>query len=169
MMFWKNHEKILSSQAECEDNVKSVVTAYKDELLEEGEADGRNFAMVKPTTLAIGNYASGKPPQCWTEFDYVINCAVTEYEAMDKDNACYLHLPIPDGKKGQIIFGNSIQKAIDFVRKPILEKKKILVHCATGNTRTHTDKRIFYNNVYLCMCRQGLLCGYSSIYSHSLL
>lgn len=132
MMFWKNHEKILSRQAECEDNVKSVVTAYKDELLEEGEADGRNFAMVKPTTLAIGNYASGKPPQCWTEFDYVINCAVTEYEAMDKDNACYLHLPIPDGKKGQIIFGNSIQKAIDFVRKPILEKKKILVHCATG-------------------------------------
>lgn len=130
-MFWKHHEKILSNQADCEDNVKSIVALFKDELLEQGDMDGKNYAMIKPTMLGIGNFASGKPPQCWTHFDYIINCSVTEYDEMKEDKR-YLHLPIPDGKKGQIIFGTSIQKAIDFVQKPILENKRILVHCFTG-------------------------------------
>jgi tRNA A64-2'-O-ribosylphosphate transferase len=133
-MFWKHHNLILSNQADCEENVKSIVATFKDELLEQGDMDGKNYAMIKPTNLAIGNYSSGKPPQCWIDFDYIINCSVSEYDNMNsKDKeGCYLHLPIPEGKKGQIIFGTSIQKAIDFVQKPILENKKILVHCSTG-------------------------------------
>jgi tRNA A64-2'-O-ribosylphosphate transferase len=130
-MFWKNHQYILSNQAECEEKVKYIVASSKDVLLEEGETDGKNFAMIEPTMLGIGNYASGKPPHCWEHFDYIINCSVSEYNGMDDKK--YLHLPIPDGKKGQIIFGTSIQKAIDFVHDPIMENKKILVHCATGN------------------------------------
>ncbi|KAI7869092.1 initiator tRNA phosphoribosyl transferase [Mucor mucedo] len=130
IMFWKNHLDILSNQAECEEKVKCIVAANKDALMEEGEADGKNFAMVQPTMLGIGNYASGKPPYCWENFDYIINCSVLEYEGMDSSK--YLHLPIPDGKKGQIIFGASIQKAIEFVHDPIMENKRILVHCSTG-------------------------------------
>lgn len=131
-MFWKNHQSILSSQANCESKVKEIVASSKDSLLEEGEIDGKNFSMIEPTNLAIGNYASGKPPQCWENFDYVINCSLSEYDGMAK-SPNYLHLPIPDGKKGQIIFGASIDKAIRFVHDPVLENKKILVHCSTGN------------------------------------
>lgn len=132
-MFWKNHDEILASQAECEEKVKSIVSLSKDELLEEGEVNGKNCTMIESTNLAIGNYASGKPPLCWDHFDYIINCSVSEYNTMDKEGKKrYLHLPIPDGKKGQIIFGTSIQKAIDFVHEPILENKKVLVHCSTG-------------------------------------
>ncbi|KAI8059750.1 initiator tRNA phosphoribosyl transferase [Thamnidium elegans] len=97
IMFWKNHKDILSNQADCENKVKEIVSLSKDDLLEEGEIDGKNFAMIEPTKLAIGNYASGKPPQCWKEFDYIINCSVSEYEGMT-ENPKYLHLPIPDGK-----------------------------------------------------------------------
>lgn len=129
-MFWKYHELILSNQAECEENVKSIVATFKDELLEQGDMDDKNYAIIIPTNLAIGNYSSGKPPQCWIDFDYIINCSVTEYDNMNSKH--YLHLPIPEGKKGQIIFGTSIQKAIEFAQKPILENKKILVHCSTG-------------------------------------
>lgn len=131
-MFWKNHKDILSNQADCENKVKEIVSLSRDDLLEQGEIDGKNFSMIEPTTLAIGNYASGKPPQCWKEFDYIINCSVSEYDGMS-ENPKYLHLPIPDGKKGQIIFGASIEKAIEFVHDPILENRKILVHCSTGN------------------------------------
>ncbi|GAA5804995.1 hypothetical protein HPULCUR_010508 [Helicostylum pulchrum] len=131
IIFWKNHKDILSNQADCENKVKEIVSLSREDLLEEGEIDGKNFAMIEPTKLAIGNYASGKPPQCWKEFDYIINCSVSEYDGM-AENSKYLHLPIPDGKKGQIIFGASIQKAIEFVHDPILENRKILVHCSTG-------------------------------------
>jgi tRNA A64-2'-O-ribosylphosphate transferase len=80
--------------------------------------------------LAIGSYASGL---CWDEFDYVINCAEAEYE-QNKEQKNYLHLAIPEGKKGQITFGTSIKKAIEFVRDPLLQNRRILVHCATGNS-----------------------------------
>jgi tRNA A64-2'-O-ribosylphosphate transferase len=125
----------LSNQAECEEKVKSIVAQYKNELLEQGVAEeegGKNYAFIKPTTLAIGNYASGRPPHCWDHFDYIINCSVSEYKDMDSTDKRYLHLPIPDGKKGQITFGTSIQKAIDFVHNPIMENKRIVVHCSTG-------------------------------------
>lgn len=117
----------MSNAAECEQKVKHYVSQSNE--LEEG--CDNNYSFVKPTQLAIGNYASGKPPQCWQEFDIVINCSQTEYEG-NQEHEGYLHLPMPDGKKGQIVFGASIQKAIDFVYQAILENRKVLVHCSTG-------------------------------------
>ncbi|KAI7904851.1 tRNA A64-2'-O-ribosylphosphate transferase [Cokeromyces recurvatus] len=130
-MLWKHRDEILTSSGECEGNVKNIVLLYKSKKLEE-ETNEKNYAFIKPTTLAIGNSAKcNKPPHCWEVFDYVINCSNSE-EEVPIENDHYLYLPIPEGKKGQIIFGSSIQKAIDFVRDPILKNKKILVQCSTG-------------------------------------
>lgn len=126
-LFWKFKEQILSNATECTKIVTDIVefSAADDDIYE------NCFAFIGPTTLAIGNYLSGKPPVCWDNFDCVINCGVPEY-VESKECKQYLHLAIPEGKKGQIIFGASIQKAIDFVRIPLLNQKKILLYCATG-------------------------------------
>ncbi|KAF1806785.1 initiator tRNA phosphoribosyl transferase [Mucor lusitanicus] len=132
--FWKHRHDILTSSSECERNVKSLVARLKDSSVQNDDDDDdgtRHYAFIKSTPLAIGDDRSGKPPHCWDTFDYVINCSQDEYE-LNRGHKHYLHLPIPDGKKGQIIFGACIQKAIDFVRDPIIENKKILVYCATG-------------------------------------
>lgn len=162
-MFWKHHLDILSNQASCEEKVKSIVASSKDAFLQEGDIDGKNFAWIQPTSLAIGNYASGKPALCWENFDYIINCAVSEYKDMNSKN--YLHLPIPDGKKGQIIFGTSIQKAIDFVRDPIKENKRILVHCSTGKSIIFIEFSFFKS----FLVRKRLFRRYSNIHFNSLL
>lgn len=137
--FWKHRHDILTSSSECERNVKSLVARLKDSSVQNDDDDDdgtRHYAFIKSTPLAIGDDRSGKPPHCWDTFDYVINCSQDEYE-LNRGHKHYLHLPIPDGKKGQIIFGACIQKAIDFVRDPIIENKKILVYCATGNGYKH--------------------------------
>lgn len=132
LAFWKHRRDILTNSIECERNVKSIVTLLKNNKSDDDYDDTTNhFAFIKSTLLAIGDSFSGKPPFCWNTFDYVINCCQDEYE-LNQQHKNYLHLPIPDGKKGQIIFGSSIQKAIDFVHDPIIENKKVLIYCATG-------------------------------------
>ncbi|KAI9485903.1 MAG: initiator tRNA phosphoribosyl transferase [Benjaminiella poitrasii] len=132
-MFWKHRNEILTSSSECEENVKLFVSLYKSKDLEEEEANEKNYAFIEPTLWAIGNAARcNKPPRCWETFDYVINCSNEDVQVDEDKKSRYLHLPIPEGKKGQIIFGSSIQKAIDFAQKPISENKKVLVQCSTG-------------------------------------
>ncbi|KAI8643637.1 tRNA A64-2'-O-ribosylphosphate transferase [Parasitella parasitica] len=136
LAFWKHRHDILTSSSECEGNVKALVSFLKDNANrhnDDNEDDDttKHYAFIKSTPLAIGDAYSGKPPRCWDIFDYVINCCQDEYE-LNRQHAHYLHLPIPDGKKGQVIFGSSIQKAINFVNGPIAENKKILVYCAAG-------------------------------------
>ncbi|KAI8970274.1 tRNA A64-2'-O-ribosylphosphate transferase [Mycotypha africana] len=132
MIFWKHHDEILASAAKCEDNVRRIVSLSKSKSAFEDIGE-KNFAFIGTTGLAIGNFISGKPSDCWLAFDYVINCSEEKYECMDESKKdCFLHLRIPEGKKGQIIFAQSIQKAIDFVYKPIVEGKKVLIHGQKG-------------------------------------
>jgi tRNA A64-2'-O-ribosylphosphate transferase len=162
-IFWKYHKDILANTIECEQKVKHYVS-HSDEL-EQGCDNGNNYSFIKPTQLAIGNYASGKPPHCWQEFDIVINCSVTEYKE-NRQHKGYLHLPIPDGKKGQIVFGASIQKAIDFVYQPILENKKVLVHCSTGINKARECTDFFW---LIFVYRKRSFCRYFALYFDSLL
>jgi tRNA A64-2'-O-ribosylphosphate transferase len=45
----------------------------------------------------------------------------------------YLFLNIPEGKKGQHVFFESIPKMLKFVTEPLSFGKKVLFHCAQGN------------------------------------
>ena len=77
------------------------------------------------------------PPECWKNFDIIINCTPEPYTSSENippspyDNN-YLQLPIPEGKKGQNILYSSIPVALNFVKKPLEENKKILIHCKQG-------------------------------------
>ncbi|RCI01688.1 hypothetical protein CU098_010189 [Rhizopus stolonifer] len=124
LLFWEHHATILANASTCEQAVRDIVALSRQEATKQ-EAE---FTTIQPTLLGIGNHASGL---CWQDFDVIINCSEHEH-AENKGRENYLHLPVPEGKKGQIVFGSSIQKAIDFVREPLLNQKRILVHGRTG-------------------------------------
>ncbi|CEJ02977.1 Putative Initiator tRNA phosphoribosyl transferase [Rhizopus microsporus] len=51
---------------------------------------------------------------------------------LELNSDTYLHLPIPEGKRGQQAFLLAIPKAIRYVEKPLLEKQNILICCDSG-------------------------------------
>ncbi|KAI9490517.1 tRNA A64-2'-O-ribosylphosphate transferase [Zychaea mexicana] len=138
-LFWQHAKELLNSNSsvECEQRVQHIV-ASAGPANDDGDDDTSNdkkYDMIQGTTLAIGSRLSGKPPACWQHFDYIINCTPTHYEEIDKEH-CYLQLPIPEGKKGQQQLFESIPKALAFVKEPLQQEKRILVHCAKGQDRS---------------------------------
>ncbi|KAG1592355.1 hypothetical protein G6F48_002685 [Rhizopus delemar] len=117
-LFWNHQEYILSNKTDCEERVKELVKEIGSD-----QNNNHSFAFIDPTTIAIGGSVSSL-------FDVIINCSLEQ--KLVSDSIDYLHLPIPEGKKGQQAFLASISKAIDFVRQPLLDKKKILIFCDTG-------------------------------------
>ncbi|PHZ12809.1 initiator tRNA phosphoribosyl transferase [Rhizopus microsporus ATCC 52813] len=123
-LFWENHQLILESKGECE---RRVIEIVKDSLEKMNSQTTGSFAFIKPTTIAISDLASAQSN--WQQFDVIINCSEKNLE-LNSDT--YLHLPIPEGKRGQQAFLLAIPKAIRFVEKPLLEKQNILICCDSG-------------------------------------
>ncbi|CAG8492589.1 1497_t:CDS:10 [Funneliformis caledonium] len=141
-LFWKYHKEILneSNPVECERTVLDVIQREKNansELLKPNHSDLSNdpFIFIGNTNIAIGNYKSAFPPECWKNFDCIINCTPETYIS-NEASPNYLQLPIPEGKKGQNVFYSSISIALEFIRGPLEEKKKILIHCKQGIDRS---------------------------------
>lgn len=99
------------------------------------DSDDTPYNYVQNTTLAIGSRRAGRPPQCWENFDVVVNCTLNEYED-NKERKGYLHLKIAEGKKGQNALFDCIPTALEFVRQPLSEGKRVLIHCAKGQDRS---------------------------------
>ncbi|RHZ80565.1 hypothetical protein Glove_134g83 [Diversispora epigaea] len=151
---------------ECEKKVKEIVTRektnnnnnYKIEEIITNDSFVDTFNFIGNSNIAIGNYKSAFPSKCWSNFDYIINCtpespplpptSSSTYPYYnhnnDKDNNNnddnydnkYLQLSIPEGKKGQNKLFSSIPIALGFVKKPLEEKKRILIHCKVGIDRS---------------------------------
>ncbi|KAI9010989.1 tRNA A64-2'-O-ribosylphosphate transferase [Phycomyces nitens] len=136
-LFWKHREDLLdvNSAAECEDKVRALVKASKGCVEEE---EDQKYDFIGNTGIAVGSRTSGKPPLCWKEFDVVINCTTMEYEdnKLKEHKNNYIQLPIPEGKKGQQALFDHIGIALAFARQPLLEKRRVLVHCAKGQDRS---------------------------------
>ncbi|KAL0074133.1 tRNA A64-2'-O-ribosylphosphate transferase [Phycomyces blakesleeanus] len=138
-LFWKNREDLLdvSSAVECEDKVRALVKSSKGHIEEDEEGD-QKYHYISNTGIAVGTRTSGKPPMCWKEFDVVVNCTTLEYNEnkLEEHKHQYIQLPIPEGKKGQQALFDHIGIALAFVRQPLLEKRRVLVHCAKGQDRS---------------------------------
>ncbi|TPX31028.1 hypothetical protein SmJEL517_g05568 [Synchytrium microbalum] len=86
-------------------------------------------------SIAVGNRASGRPPECWQHYGAVINCGAPEFE--HPDSRKYLYLPIPEGKKGAQQLEECIPVAIGFVRSLLKDGPvRLLVHCMQGKDRS---------------------------------
>ncbi|KNC98283.1 tRNA A64-2'-O-ribosylphosphate transferase [Spizellomyces punctatus DAOM BR117] len=140
-IFWENAEEILatSNTTECEQVVSSILASRN---LEAGmpKKNTVSFEWLGEMGIAIGNRTSGRPPYCWSIFDFVINCGAPEYDCTEfqtyAKNGRYLYLPIPEGKKGQHELFRCLPIVLNFVQNPIKDGKKILFHCMQGKDRS---------------------------------
>ncbi|CAB4490119.1 unnamed protein product [Rhizophagus irregularis] len=119
-LFWKYHEEILNTYnfIECEKIVSQFIQQERLLKLHNSELSNDSFNFVGNTNIAIGNYKSASPPECWMNFDYIINCTPEPYTSNENTppfpyNKNYLQLPIPEE-----------------------ENKRILIHCKQGIDRS---------------------------------
>ncbi|CAG8457932.1 84_t:CDS:10 [Ambispora gerdemannii] len=153
-LFWKHRKEILDNSyldpIRCERKVREIVEYAKVESLKSPLINGDSFNFLGNTNIAIGNRKSGCPPLCWQYFDYIVNCTPHGYntsstnsstitqstDISSSDKANYIQLPIPEGKKGQHVLFEMIPKALDYLRIPLLEHRRILIHCEQGIDRS---------------------------------
>ncbi|KAJ1935791.1 tRNA A64-2'-O-ribosylphosphate transferase, partial [Linderina pennispora] len=83
-LFWKHKTRLLAHSNMCEDVAKEVVakerergTSGHDGTDSEG---GARSSVVGKTCVSVGDRVSGRPPECWQQFDAIINCGSPEYE-----------------------------------------------------------------------------------------
>ncbi|KAI8822457.1 tRNA A64-2'-O-ribosylphosphate transferase [Fimicolochytrium jonesii] len=141
-MFWAHREELLDAtdDATCEQLVQRIVrdSHLLSTPLSTGKAPPSN--LLGDTNISIGNHASGRPPDCFRFFDVVINCGSPEHppELLDKaaEEGKYLFLPIPEGKKGQHALFSCLPMVLAFVKGPLRERKRVLVHCMQGKDRS---------------------------------
>ncbi|KAI8327307.1 initiator tRNA phosphoribosyl transferase [Choanephora cucurbitarum] len=119
-LFWQHKDTILDNRDTCEQRVLDTVA--KQQWIDKPEC-----ARIEPTCISIGNYGSGNQLM---DFDLIINCDPLKHASCQGPN--YLHVPIPEGKKGQIVFASAIDKVIEFAKEAIMKQKRILVHGGTG-------------------------------------
>ncbi|KAG5458104.1 MAG: hypothetical protein BJ554DRAFT_1743, partial [Olpidium bornovanus] len=139
-LFWSHKDEMLSgTAAACEAAVRRIVASAR-ESRNDGKAgrefDRDGFKWIGDTGIAVGSKASG-----WfyffsvfgispgffrflgaAHFDAVINCcAEFEYpeNASERRRDAYLNLRIPEGKKGQVRFGDAIGPALEFLRRQL--------------------------------------------------
>ncbi|KAJ2779467.1 tRNA A64-2'-O-ribosylphosphate transferase [Coemansia interrupta] len=141
-LFWKHRRTLLAGPpSSCEPAVQRVVNQAAEDV-----ADGGWFSFVRRTNIAVGGRLAGRPPECWANFDAVVNCGAPEYPANAEAAAGagdgslrgrYLFLPIPGGKRGQAELGRAIGPALEFVRPLVCDpEKRVLVHCSQGVDRS---------------------------------
>ncbi|KAJ2602551.1 tRNA A64-2'-O-ribosylphosphate transferase [Coemansia sp. RSA 1722] len=132
-LFWKHQHKLLADIDSCEQLAGELVAKQSSDV----EGSGYNF--VGSTNIAVGGRTSGRPPECWQTFDAVINCGAPEYQD-NRDEALkskYLYLDIPEGKRGQVQLGKSIEGAIRFAKRFVENPgMRLLVHCSQGMDRS---------------------------------
>ncbi|KAI7831072.1 tRNA A64-2'-O-ribosylphosphate transferase [Kickxella alabastrina] len=138
-LFWKHRRQLLENKDTCLDVAQSIVLRERQSEGDDDLGACGKFNFVAHTNIAVGGRVGGRPPECWSQFDAVINCGSPEYEP-NKDRALesqYLFLSIPEGKRGQVELGRSIPQALEFVRSFVGDpQKRILVHCSQGVDRS---------------------------------
>ncbi|KAJ2611800.1 tRNA A64-2'-O-ribosylphosphate transferase [Coemansia sp. RSA 1365] len=135
-LFWKHRLQLLADREYCDERVTKLIAKEASKSTIENNDGG--FAFIRDTGLAVGGRTSGRPPECWSKFDAIINCGAPEYEP-NKNPALktqYLFLPIPEGKRGQFALGKSIPCALDFVYTHLKRGARVLVHCSQGMDRS---------------------------------
>ncbi|PIA17179.1 initiator tRNA phosphoribosyl transferase [Coemansia reversa NRRL 1564] len=137
-LFWKHRLQLLADRDYCDERVEKLIAREASAKSTLNYMSDGGFAFVRNTGLAVGGRTSGRPPECWSQFDAIINCGAPEYES-NKDPALaarYLFLSIPEGKRGQIALGKSIPCALAFVYAYVQRGARVLVHCSQGMDRS---------------------------------
>ena len=166
--FWDNVDRIILG-AETEDATELVIDSIVERELKENEAlemlgidenGPRLFDTIGNTMIAIGTRRAGRPPECWQNFDAVLNVTDTEYRDVadqysalfateqQPDRGYYLQLPVKEGKRDRSELERWMAVGAFFVWWHARLQRRTLIHCAQGKDRS----------VAMAMCIITLFC-----------
>lgn len=139
-VFWKKRDFLLkiSTNQQLEDAVDNIVKACKEEDLDSRES---NCNSIGKTGISIGTRRAGKPPECWTSFDAILNVSMLEYDGLASgscvpDSRFYLQLPVEEGKRDKTELERWLAVGITFICYHLVLGRRVLVHCAQGRDRS---------------------------------
>jgi tRNA A64-2'-O-ribosylphosphate transferase len=155
-LFW-SHIKIILDESTTDDETDVVV----DMLVNEEKCRERTgdeittvsswsslFDPIGETGIAIGTRRAGRPPECWSHFDAILNVTDMEYSDLlgsvapvaitpsTKGENFYLQLPVKEGKRDRSELERFMAVGILFVALHAQQKRRILIHCAQGKDRS---------------------------------
>ncbi|KAI8922278.1 tRNA A64-2'-O-ribosylphosphate transferase [Powellomyces hirtus] len=141
-LFWQRSAELLATlnPTACTTLVHQIVATSASRVSTSGSSSTATSSSIGTTGISIGNHASGRPPTCFADHDLVINCGAPEHVFPDKEAMIlanrYLFLPISEGKKGQHQLFDSLGPVLAYIREPLREGKRVLIHCMQGKDRS---------------------------------
>eukprot|EP00980_Cylindrotheca_fusiformis_P001849 scaffold414_cov109-Cylindrotheca_fusiformis.AAC.12 len=151
-LFWK-HKDQLTNRSFSEDEIDGLI----DNLVKM-ERQGQQHHDIEPLSkfdnsrhddkigslnLWIGSRRSGRPPECWNNFDAILNVTETEYPNMvestrekDHPGRYYLQLKVAEGKRDRTQLERLLPIALTFLIHHMQHGRRVLVHCAQGKDRS---------------------------------
>jgi len=151
-LFWANHEKLLDparTDGETDALIDSIVNEWRSQQ-NDGGAESQstmNVNKIGNINLWIGSRRAGRPPECWDNFDCVLNVTENAYPNMSEtikdrnglqhNKKCYyLQLPVEEGKRDKTELERWMPVGLVFLIKHLQQDRRILVHCAQGRDRS---------------------------------
>jgi len=151
-LFWANKDKILEpsrTEDETDAVIDSIVNEWQLQQNNDGGNDSKstmNMEKIGDMNLWIGSRRAGRPPECWDNFDCILNVTENEYPNMHQSmkeqqelfqKTCYyLQLPVLEGKKDKTELERWMPVGLVFLVKHLQQKRRVLVHCAQGRDRS---------------------------------
>jgi tRNA A64-2'-O-ribosylphosphate transferase len=146
--FWKHLNQLLddsltTTEDETDQLIQSIVAAERQSLDSEFETTSKGvstslFDTLGELQLSIGSRRSARPPDCWEQFDAILNVTDTEYSdmAVINETQFYLQLPVPEGKRDRSELERWLAVGIVFCTVHARQGRRILIHCAQGKDRS---------------------------------
>jgi hypothetical protein len=98
------------------------------------------FDTLGDTMISIGSRRAGRPPECWDQFDAILNVSDMEYEnmmnIMHQNQKFYLQLPVKEGKRDKSELERWMAIGVCFVGIHAQQGRRVLIHCAQGLDRS---------------------------------
>lgn len=151
-MFWAHHEEILQPKLTDDDTdavIDAIVQRNRQSILL-CDHDHKNMLMTNTDKIGkmdlwIGGFEAGKPPDCWENFDAILNVAEPEYFGMHESikeqlnrhqkKCYYLQLPVAQGKRDKTELERWMPVGLVFLIHHLQQKRRVLVHGTKGRDR----------------------------------
>jgi tRNA A64-2'-O-ribosylphosphate transferase len=110
----------------------------------------RHSNQIGRLNLWIGSRRAGRPPECWSNYDAILNVTDEEYPGIvgfrathtetpksEKDHRrYYLQLPVQEGKRDKTGLEKWMPAGLVFLISHLQRGERVLVHCAQGKDRS---------------------------------
>jgi tRNA A64-2'-O-ribosylphosphate transferase len=148
-LFWDHVHSILDTNTDTLSTEQVIDDINRNHQTDDCNAKSRQrddsttspslFDTLGNTMISIGSRRAGRPPECWDQFDAILNVSDVEYENMmmtNQDEKFYLQLPVKEGKRDKSELERWMAVGVCFVGIHAQQGRRVLIHCAQGLDRS---------------------------------